>query len=170
MAQAETLRAAQCYVLDSEFHENIGEDDGTYSASIKLLMEELETGNLFVALISDESMRELTGLDRPLSSKEMVILAQKLRSWQGKRATVFVNPDSQEITMDMILAEESRARLPIETTSDIVEKSDTDTNSINLEDIPSLAFASANVARFGLSSLHHDNKSDDNKPEESEID
>lgn len=159
MEQSENLKATQCRIHGAKFEENFGNEDNTYSSSVVLLMEELETGTMFLSPLSDEDMRELSELDRPLSSKEMVKLSQKLQSWEGTRATLFVNPQHQEITVDMILAEERRLATPIEENKLAADKATTEERKIistdedmqpmiNLEDADDKPHVEANVPRF----------------------
>lgn len=67
--------------------------------NIYLLLKEVQTGDLFVSVLSHDDVRELTGFS--LSPKEMMFFADKLRE-RKQPMRVVVNPESEQITPEML--------------------------------------------------------------------
>ena len=70
-----------CKILDAVFKEELGSDDEpTYVNSIAIRLQDVENKEVYDTVLSQDSVREITGISRPISSKEMIYLADLLRS------------------------------------------------------------------------------------------
>jgi len=102
------LREVTCKIIDAQVEEFIEDHSETddespgYANSIILLLREIETKKLFRAPLSQEDIQKLIGLNRPLTSKEMINFATQLRS-RTDPVRLLVDPKEQEVTAEMLL-------------------------------------------------------------------
>lgn len=92
-----------CKIIDAKHHEEVGtDDDPAYKQSIKLLLQDNDSGAVFVAPLTEEDIKELCQLDFDLHSKDMIEMAEKLRDWESD-IRLLVPKKGQNITKNIIL-------------------------------------------------------------------
>lgn len=92
-----------CKIIDAKHHEEVGtDDDPAYSQSIRLLLQDNESGLTFIAPLSEDDIRELCQLDFDLHSKDMIEIAEKLRNWESD-VRLLVPKTGQKITKNILL-------------------------------------------------------------------
>jgi len=73
-----------CKIIDARHMEDTGTDDEpAYNQHIQLLLQDSATGATFIAPLSEKDMRDLSGLNFDLNSKEMIEIAEWIRDFEG---------------------------------------------------------------------------------------
>jgi hypothetical protein len=73
-----------CKIIDARHMEDTGTDDEpSYRQYIQLLLQDSNTGATFIAPLSENDMKELSGLNFDLHSKEMIEIAEWIRDFEG---------------------------------------------------------------------------------------
>ncbi len=73
-----------CKIIDARHMEDTGTDDEpSYRQYIQLLLQDSNTGATFIAPLSENDMKELSGLNFDLHSKEMIEIAEWIRDYEG---------------------------------------------------------------------------------------
>lgn len=73
-----------CKIIDARHMEDTGTDaEPSYRQYIQLLLQDSNTGATFIAPLSENDMKELSGLNFDLHSKEMIEIAEWIRDYEG---------------------------------------------------------------------------------------
>ncbi len=93
-----------CKIIDAKHHEEVGTDDNPfYSQSIRLLLQDVETGATFVAPLSENDLKDICHLDFDLHSKDMIEIAEKLRNWESDVRLLVPKKNNAKINKNLIL-------------------------------------------------------------------
>jgi len=92
-----------CKILDARHAEDTGtNDEPFYNQSVQLLLEDMSSGVTFVAPLSEKDVRDISGLDFELTSKEMIEISQWLRDFEGQ-VKLLVPKKGNKINKDLLL-------------------------------------------------------------------
>lgn len=102
MAKKDKLEERSLKILDA----SIKEDEGTEESprvvkSLWLLLQDVETENVFSSILTLDDIRSITGMDRDLQGRELYNLATALRSSEAP-VKLIINPDNNEIKPETI--------------------------------------------------------------------
>lgn len=94
---------AVCRVIDAQFKERLEDDDNnpTYENSIFIRLKSEPEGYQYQVALSEPQVRELVGLQREMSSMEMIKFATKLRE-RTEPLKLMVDPDSRDVDTDLL--------------------------------------------------------------------
>jgi hypothetical protein len=102
MAKKDKLEERNLKILDA----SIKEDEGTEESprvvkSLWLLLQDVETENVFSSILTLDDIRSITGMDRDLQGRELYNLATALRSREAP-VKLIINPNNNEIKPETI--------------------------------------------------------------------
>lgn len=110
------LKEILCRILDAEYREELGtEDEPKYLNSVFIQIEDVNTKQQFITQLSGDDIQDLLGLDRSLSSKELIGFAKDLREREDP-CRMLAPSDSAIIDPSMLKKSES---LDLESTGDL---------------------------------------------------
>jgi hypothetical protein len=124
LTQKSELKEVWCRIIDAVYKEDLGPtEDPTFSNSVFLQLQELETKTIFTSQLSAEEVQDLTGLSRPISSKELIDFADILRQREAPiRMLVPVNANIVDADIIKKTEELERIEEPVELGDSVVEK------------------------------------------------
>jgi hypothetical protein len=95
-----------CKIIDAEYKQYLGtEEQPVFQDSIYLTLKDLENKRILQTSLSSAAVKELTGLSREMSSKEMIYFADLLRS-REEPIRLLVPVGEQNISTDIIKSSE----------------------------------------------------------------
>jgi hypothetical protein len=113
-----------CTVLDAMYKEDLGtEESPIYNNSIFMRLQDTETKSIFTSSLSSDNVKEIVGLSRDLTSREMIHFAQKLRDRESPMR-LLIPEDATIVDVDSILAS---------------QKLDEEELSVDLDDVEDIA-------------------------------
>ena len=93
-------------ILDAVLKEDEGtEDEPTIVQFIWLQLQDVKSERVYAAVLSLEDIKDLTQMDRYLEGRELINFTIALKNREHPLSLIF-NPESEEITADMIKNEE----------------------------------------------------------------
>jgi len=102
----EKTKKVLCTILDAVYKEDLGtEESPIYNNSIFMRLQDVETKSIFTSSLSAQNVQDITGLSRPLTSREMINFAQQLRD-RELPLRLLVPEDATIIDIDTIIASE----------------------------------------------------------------
>ena len=102
----EKTKEVLCTILDAVYKEDLGtEESPIYNNSIFMRLQDVETKSIFTSSLSAQNVQDITGLSRPLTSREMINFAQQLRD-RELPLRLLVPEDATIIDIDTIIASE----------------------------------------------------------------
>jgi hypothetical protein len=92
-------------ILDAQFHETLQDElsNDVYSNCVVLVIQDEESRRVFISALSEPDIRAVAGTKSTLSSRDMITFASELRE-RVTPVTVLVNPETDEITPEMLQA------------------------------------------------------------------
>ena len=96
-----------CRIADAIFKENteVLDEEEEYYNYIHLTLKNISDETNYFIFLAEKDIRLIRGVERPLSSKEMVDLALVLRYWEGN-VKILREPKDQSLTVEDILFED----------------------------------------------------------------
>jgi hypothetical protein len=102
MAKNDKLEERSLKILDASIKEDEGtEDSPKVVKTLWLLLQDIETENVFSSLLTLDDIRSITGMDRDLQGRELYNLATALRS-REMPVKLVINPNVNEINPETI--------------------------------------------------------------------
>ena len=97
------LKMAKCHIKDAVFEDNAeNKNSSDYKCWIIMTLIDVATETEFKSKLTEEEIRAIVGLkDRKLLSADLIKFAGDLRS-RTEPVMVFVDPDNEELTTEMI--------------------------------------------------------------------
>jgi len=103
MEDEEKYQVRTCKIIDARHIEDTGTDDEpAYKQHVQLMLMDSDSGVTFIAPLSDKDLRELSGLDYELNSKEMIEISEWLRDYEGE-VRLMVPSKTNKIDKDLLL-------------------------------------------------------------------
>jgi hypothetical protein len=92
-------------IMDATVQEDEGNDERPYVTKILwLLLQDVETNAIFRSPLTEEQVKQITGLSRQLQGRELYKFADLLKD-REEPIKLIVDVNNSEVNVDMILAE-----------------------------------------------------------------
>lgn len=98
------MKIATCSVVDAQHKEKIGEN--SYCDGVLIKLKDIETEQYYNTFLSEQELREILGLSRPLTSREIMHFASELNNRTDPIVTHVPAGGGKKITPKMVEANE----------------------------------------------------------------